>query len=128
MRPRAILARIALLAVGAGAALSGCGPRDSQAFQCGVPLESDEDIIRYCAGVHEVCICETNYCATRDESCAQSGYRYLEPPFGPSAGDGDEDRLCVARDPGAWIVPTGSNDACPARPDEEQDAGQGGKQ
>lgn len=117
--------RLAVLFVGLCAAVPGCGPADAQPFQCGVAVETDDDFIRYCHGQHEVCICETNYCAKPDESCEASGYRYVEPPFGSTPEDGEE-RACVERDPGSWIVPTGRKDACPVRPDASAEAAEGG--
>lgn len=49
-------------------------------FQCGVPLESDDSVIRRCNRPQEVCVCATLSCAQLDKSCS-SGWRYGDGPF-----------------------------------------------
>ncbi|NUQ75793.1 MAG: hypothetical protein HUU21_19800 [Polyangiaceae bacterium] len=122
-----------LVALVAGGVVSGCYSGcegEEQPFQCGVPLDGEPDVIRYCADVGEVCVCETNYCAEKDTTCA-SGYRYLGEPFGApgcdevaeDAGDSGSGEFeascppCVKEAHLEWIVPEGSKQACSGEPD-----------
>lgn len=119
----------AVLVMGAGLFYSGCG-REEQPFKCGVALETDNDVIRYCGGEREICVCATNYCAEEDNRC-DSGYLYLADPFGPQKCEEGkpcfDDRPCVEKaDKEGKIIETGSRAACFANGGESSSSSSSG--
>lgn len=110
-----IAVSMGLLLVGIVWMHAGCG-REDQPFKCGVALETDSDVIRYCGGEREICVCATNYCAEEEAECP-SGYLYLSDPFGPLKCEDDDkcikDRPCVkVEDRAGKVIDTGSRAAC----------------
>jgi len=70
--------------------IHGC-QNDRRLFECGAPLDGNSSVTRACDGPNEVCICWTHACARRqspdhvkgEAHYCESGFRYLDPPFGP---------------------------------------------
>ena len=50
-------------------------------FHCGTAVEGDDDVIQRCSRSDEICICSSGSCARRDDTCEETGFRYLERPF-----------------------------------------------
>ena len=95
-------------------------------FECGVDPGNG---VRVCNRAHEVCVCATNSCALRDDSCTLSGLRYSNAPFARPMLAGS----CVEPNPGAWIIEENAvQNVCPVRADAgvpidpSPDAGEGG--
>ncbi|WP_170319879.1 hypothetical protein [Polyangium spumosum] len=99
------------LAVGlAGASCESTCRGTEQPFECGVPLEGDPDILRYCAGTGEICVCATRYCAKPDDSCP-SKFRYLEEPFGMQE-EGMEPDCVEKEDVEGKTIASGQRELC----------------
>lgn len=111
--------------MGGFAGPAGCHWND-RPFECGVPFEGDDDVVRHCAGSHEICVCATNACAVVDDTCKEnggSGYRYLAEPFGIMVDNAEE--TCVDPADIGWIIEEGKKDECSST---KPDGGSGGGQ
>jgi hypothetical protein len=90
-KSRAALGLFALITALAATARCSCAIAD-RGFECGKPIDTDQEAIRRCSADHEVCVCATNSCASRDQLC-KSGFRYVKRPFAKPCADGTDD--CV---------------------------------
>jgi hypothetical protein len=115
----------------------GCEPGDH--FRCGRRSPTSAEP-RECRGFGEICICSTGGCAVpHDRNVCESGYRYVDRPFGPvDAGVsrcvdvtdlpsrewlGESDRFCRFPSQGEAAEDAGEDDSPPDATAETEDAG-----